>query len=77
TLLTVTGSLEIGRTTGSDIVDGALKAAREHKLMHTLLGRDELMRRFPVFDIPASYCGVWQPDGGFLRPEPALRAFHR
>jgi sarcosine oxidase len=76
-LLTITGALDLGRVTGSDLIDGTLAAAREHGLMHLRLDRDEILRRFPVFDIPNSYCGVWQPEGGFLRPEAVLRAYHR
>ena len=76
-LMTITGALDLGRNTGSDLIDGTLRAAREHGLMHEVLERDELQRRFPIFDVPNSYVGVWQPDGGFLRPEAILSAYHR
>jgi sarcosine oxidase len=75
-LLTVTGTLEIGRNSGSDIMDGALRSVREHGLMHEVLDREEIARRFPVFDIPNSYVGIWQPEGGFLRPEAVVRSYH-
>jgi sarcosine oxidase len=74
-LMTITGALEIGRAGSSDIVVGAQRAAAEHGLMHEVLDRDAILRRFPVFDIPTSYGAVWQPDGGFLRPEAVLRSF--
>ena len=32
------------------------------------------MRRFPAFRLPADFVGVFQPDGGFLRAEPAIEA---
>lgn len=76
-LFTVTGALDLGRNVGSDLIEGTLRAAREHGLMHEVLDRDEIQRRFPVFDVPNSYVGVWQPDAGFLRPEPVLRAYQR
>jgi sarcosine oxidase len=76
-ILTVTGALDLGRNTGSDLVEGTLRSARAFNLMHEALDRDEILRRFPMFDIPNSYCGIWQPDGGFLRPEAALRAYQR
>ena len=33
-----------------------------------------LRRRFPLFEVPDHYVAVYQPDGGFLRAEPAIRA---
>jgi sarcosine oxidase len=68
TVLTKTGVLEIGRP-GSAIVSGSLQASRQHSLEHEVLDRAELARRFPQFTLPAGYEAVWQPDGGFLRPE--------
>src|SRR5262249_56917972 len=71
-LLHTTGIAEMGPP-GSVLVSGTLAAARLHGLPHTVLGAAELMQRFPAFRLPADYVGVVQPDGGFLRVEPALR----
>ncbi|MEX0956152.1 MAG: N-methyl-L-tryptophan oxidase [Rhizobiaceae bacterium] len=68
TVLTRTGVLEIGKP-GSVIVAGSLQASREHGLEHEVLDRAEMARRFPQFTLPECYECVWQPDGGFLRPE--------
>jgi sarcosine oxidase len=68
TVLTVTGVLEIGRP-GSIIVQGSLEASRLHGLEHEALDAAEIMRRYPQFALPSDYSAVWQPDGGFLRPE--------
>ncbi|MBO6716470.1 MAG: N-methyl-L-tryptophan oxidase [Rhizobiaceae bacterium] len=67
-VLTKTGVLEIGKP-GSAIVAGSLSASREHGLEHELLDRAGIARRFPQFTLPDGYEAVWQPDGGFLRPE--------
>lgn len=68
TVLTKTGVLEIGKP-GSIIVSGSLQASREHGLKHEMLDREAIRRRFPQFALPQGYEAVWQPDGGFLRPE--------
>jgi sarcosine oxidase len=72
TVLTKTGVLEIGKP-GSVIVDGSLEASRLHGLEHEVLDAAEIRRRFPQFTLPADYSAVWQPDGGFVRPELANR----
>lgn len=72
TVLTKTGVLEMGRP-GSVIVDGSLDASRLHGLEHDVLDAACIRRRFPQFTIPDGYTAVWQPDGGFVRPELANR----
>jgi sarcosine oxidase len=74
-VLTRTGLLEIGRP-GSAIVAGSLEASLLHGLRHEYLSAAEVMRRFPQFTLPSDYCAVFQPDGGFLRPELA-NSLHR
>jgi len=32
------------------------------------------MKRFPAFRLPDDFVGVFQPDGGFVRAEPAVAA---
>ena len=68
TVLTKTGVLEIGKP-GSVIVAGSLRASREHGLEHEVLDRAEIARRYPQFILPEGYEAIWQPDGGFVRPE--------
>lgn len=68
TVLTKTGVLEAGKP-GSVIVEGSLAASRLHGLEHEVLGASDIRRRFPQFTLPDGYSAVWQPDGGFLRPE--------
>ena len=74
TLLTVTGLLEAGRP-GSVIVRDSLLASREHGLVHEMLDAREVGRRFPAFRLPADWTALYQPEGGFLRPERAVLHF--
>jgi sarcosine oxidase len=76
TILTVTGVLEAG-CPGSPIVAGSLEASRQHGLDHEVLGAAEINRRFPAFRLPSHWSGLYQPDGGFLRPELAIGQFVR
>jgi sarcosine oxidase len=72
-LIEVTGIVEIGAP-DSELVAGTLDASRLHKLAHDVLDAAALRRRFPLFQVPDHYVAVFQPDGGFLRAEPAVRA---
>jgi sarcosine oxidase len=75
-LLTVTGMLEAGRA-GSPIVQGSLRSAREHGLAHEQLTAAQIAARFPAFALPADWEGLFQPDGGVLQPEAAVRLYVR
>ena len=71
-VLTRTGVLEIGKP-GSVIFNGSLEASRLHGLEHEVLDAAAVRARYPQFVLPEGYMAVWQPDGGFLRPELANR----
>jgi sarcosine oxidase len=75
-LLEITGIAEIGPANGA-LVTGTLAAAQTHDLPHSVLAASDLMRRFPVFRLPADYVAVVQGDGGLLKPEPAILAHLR
>ncbi len=70
-LMTITGILEAG-IPGSAVVQGSLDAARLHDLPHEVLSAREVGERFPAFTLPGDWECVFQPDGGFLRPELAI-----
>src|SRR6266478_1793493 len=72
-LLTITGIVEIGAP-ASDLVAGTLRSSRLHGLPHDILDARRLMKRFPAFRLPDDFIGVFQPDGGFVRAEPAVVA---
>lgn len=71
-VLTKTGVLEIGKP-GSVIFNGSLEASRLHGLAHKVMDAVAVRARHPQFVLPEGYMAVWQPDGGFLRPELANR----
>lgn len=68
TVLTTTGILEAGAP-GSRMLQGSLDACILHGLDYELLDAAEIMRRFPAFRMPAGHSAIWQPEGGFLKPE--------
>jgi sarcosine oxidase len=72
-LVTITGIVEIGAPE-SDLIAGTLRSALMHGLAHEVLDHAALMRRFPAFRVPAGFVGVFQPEGGFLRAEQAIKA---
>ncbi|MDQ6433048.1 N-methyl-L-tryptophan oxidase [Mesorhizobium sp. LHD-90] len=68
TVLTVTGILEAGKP-GGILVSGSLEACRLHGLDHELLDPAEVARRFPAIRLPNDYSAMFQPQGGFVRPD--------
>ena len=72
-LLTITGSLDIG-STGGRLYGGALQSAIRYGLPHEDLSAREVTERFPGFRLPSSVRAIYQPDGGYLRPEQAILA---
>ena len=73
-LLTITGILEAGHS-GSEVVRGSLLSSREHGLDYELIDAAEVARRFPAFRLPPDWTALYQPQGGFLRPERAVIQF--
>ena len=71
-LLETTGIIEIGAPDGT-LVSGTLLSSRTHGLAHEVLDAAAVMRRFPPFRVPANMVGVFQPEGGILSVEPAIR----
>jgi len=73
-LLYRTGGVYLGPIDG-EVVGGSLRAARQHNLVHELLDRAELRKRFPQFKAPESWVAVWEPEAGFLTPENVISAY--
>lgn len=69
-----TGGLYMGPPDG-EIVGGAARSAREHQLPHELLDQKEIGRRFPPFQIPDDWVGLFEPEAGFLTPERVISAY--
>src|SRR5256714_3569684 len=68
TLLTQTGGLYAGDPSG-ELVAGALKSARAHQLAHEVLDTAALRTRYPLFDWPDGWQGVFEQQAGWLAPE--------
>jgi len=70
-LLTVTGMVEAGYP-GAHVVEGSLRAAREHGLVHEELTAKQVNERFPAFNLPPDWQCIFQPEAGALQPEKAI-----
>ena len=68
TLLNETGGLYAGDPSG-ELVSGALKSARMHHLEHELLDAAALRRRYPLFEWPDGWQGLFERQAGWLAPE--------
>jgi sarcosine oxidase len=73
TLLTQTGGIVIG---GSEVgfVTRTREIAVRHGITHEILGGGELRRRFPMFAATEGASAYYEPDAGYVRPEPAVAA---
>ena len=73
-ILHITGSLDMGPP-GSLTFEGSLRSCEQHELPHEALTSAEVSRRFPGYRLPSETMAVYQPEGGFLRPERCVRLF--
>jgi len=67
-LLTINGALNIG-SSESGFVTGAMRSAREFGLNVEELDAADVRARFPGFQLPEDLVALYDPEGGFLRPE--------
>jgi sarcosine oxidase len=72
-LIRRTGSLEMSEP-GFDFFDRALSSCLDHGLPHELLDAEQAMRRFPAFRLHPETRAIFQPDGGYVLSDAALRA---
>ncbi len=72
-ILGLTGVLSVGQES-SKILSGTLHAAREHDLRIELLTQAALLARYPSLRMRSGEVGVFEPDGGVLKPERAIAA---
>src|SRR4051812_20791235 len=63
-----TGGLMLGAR-DSDLVEGSLRSAREHRLAHEVIDEREMRRRFPALRPETGMVGVLEPRAGILFPE--------
>jgi sarcosine oxidase len=67
-LLFKTGGLYMGHPDG-EVVRGSLASAQRNALAHELLDAKTLAARYPQFQLPGDFVGVYEPRGGILAPE--------
>ena len=72
-LLITTGSIDASAE-GNPVFEGSLASCKLHQISHEILDSRELSRRFPAYQLPASFKAVYQPDGGFLLSERCIVA---
>jgi len=73
-LLELCGLLMAGKP-GSEVIGGALRAAREHGLSIEEYGAADIRRRYPDLRVRDDEVAIVEPLGGFVRPEAAVEAF--
>lgn len=72
-LLRQTGGLLLGAPDGV-VISGARRSALQHGLRYELLTRQEVRRRFPMFEPDEGMIGLWEPRAGFLHAEACVEA---
>ena len=72
-LMTICGGLNIG-TIESGFVAGSTRSARQYGLTVEEMDAAEVGRRFPGYQLPDSLVALFDPAGGFLRPERCVQA---
>lgn len=72
-LLSITGLLTVGPE-DSEIIQGTKRSAREHGLAVEALSREAVAERYPKLLLRDDEVGVFEPDGGVLKPERAIAA---
>src|SRR3989440_5813355 len=75
-LLTETGGLYAGAPDG-ELVAGALESARRHALEHEVLEATALRERYPLFEWPDGWQGVFERQAGWLAPERTIETHLR
>jgi sarcosine oxidase len=72
-LLRITGILSAGEET-SDIIAGTKRAAAQHDLALEAWSKQQVRNRYPSLQMLRDEVALFEPDGGVLDPEEAVRA---
>lgn len=73
-ILRLTGALYMGPPKGK-LLNGATLSAKQHGLTHTLYTHRELQEKWPQFQLPVSFEGLYEDKAGYLLSERAVEAF--
>jgi sarcosine oxidase len=71
-LITENGALMLGAA-GSSVITGTKRSIAAHDLPHELLDEEELRARYPAHRVHPGEVGIREDEGGFVRPELAIR----
>jgi sarcosine oxidase len=72
-LLRITGVLSAGEEE-SEIISGTKRAVAQHDLPLEALSREQIKERYPSLQLLENEVALFEPDGGVLDPEGAVRA---
>lgn len=72
-LLRITGVLSVGEE-NSEIISGTQRSSAEHGLALEKWSRQQLRERYPSLRLFPDEIALFEPDGGVLDPEQAVRA---
>ena len=72
-ILRLTGVLSVGEES-SEIIQGTRRAASQHDLALESLSQREVKARYPTLELWKDEVALFEPDGGVLDPERAVRA---
>lgn len=75
-ILRITGLLSVGEE-ASEVIEGTLRAAREHDLRVDPLSQEAIKARYPTLELRKDEVALFEADGGVLNPELAIRAHLR
>ena len=73
TLLRITGVLSVGRE-DSEIISGTRRSSARHELALKEWSRQQVQGRYPSLQLLQDEVALFEPDGGVLDPEGAVRA---
>ena len=70
-LLHITGGLYLGRP-DSELVAGSIEAAKAYGLPHEVIPHQELVQRYPQFQVPHDTVAFYETRAGMLLPEAVI-----
>jgi sarcosine oxidase len=70
-LLTKVGVLQIGKP-DSELIRGMLASCAQYGLAHDILDHTAMADRYPAYRLADGEIGVFDPQGGYIRPEAAV-----